>query len=268
LNIGLVGVEAAPRPWSPGRNLLVALSTVLSLVLLGACFRLVEGGFEFPALLPVGDRVWAPPSLGFETHDSIWRSAAWLCWLQAVFQAYPLPRTMGRQSLGAMSAICGRRLGLPMQASIFRRCVSAMGLITLGLALYLMSTAAPVPLASKWPLFLLLGFLLWASARSRDIDQILDRQQTANDEHTRRDRVDAPLGLWGRIRRRFEGWQRHKKLQRAMDREHGEAVDAAKLDEILSRLHQGGVNSLGAEDRRILERVSETLRKRREDQSH
>jgi hypothetical protein len=51
-----------------------------------------------------------------------------------------------------------------------------------------------------------------------------------------------------------------------MKRERGEAADAQRLDEILYRLHHDGVQSLSVEDRRILDRVSENLRRERGNQ--
>jgi hypothetical protein len=45
--------------------------------------------------------------------------------------------------------------------------------------------------------------------------------------------------------------------------EHGEAVDAQRVDEILNRLHGEGIKSLNAEDRQLLEKVSANLRKQR-----
>jgi hypothetical protein len=51
-----------------------------------------------------------------------------------------------------------------------------------------------------------------------------------------------------------------------MKRERGEAADAQRLDEILHRLHHDGVQSLSVEDRRILDRVSENLRRERGNQ--
>ena len=45
--------------------------------------------------------------------------------------------------------------------------------------------------------------------------------------------------------------------------EHGEAVDAQRVDEILNQLHQRGIESLYVADRQLLEKVSAHLRKQR-----
>jgi hypothetical protein len=52
-----------------------------------------------------------------------------------------------------------------------------------------------------------------------------------------------------------------------MERERNEATDAARLDEILNRVHCDGIDSLSREDRESLDRVSENLRKQRQTES-
>jgi hypothetical protein len=65
-----------------------------------------------------------------------------------------------------------------------------------------------------------------------------------------------------RAKRSFRRQQ--QRLKEALEREHTEAVDASRLDDILRRLHSDGIDSLPEEDRKILERVSQNLRRERE----
>ncbi len=266
INVGLVGVEASPRRWSATATLVVSISTIASLLLLGCFFRLVEGGFQMPVLSRPSSGPWAAPGIGFGTHDSLWRSAAWLCWAQAVFQLYPLPKTMGRQIFGSLASICGSRLDLALQAVIFRRCLSAVALLTLVLAIFVMSQDDSVALAGQWPLLLLLGVLLWASSRAGDVIDILmafesSHQVAAGDVGGQ---AAKGSGLLRRIHSSIQNRKDRIRLRQAMDKEHREAVDAKRLDDILNRLHREGLDSLSDQDRRILERVSENLRKQRQ----
>ncbi len=96
LRIGLLGVEAMPRVWSVNQAGLVSVATLIPILLLGMLYRLIEGGFSIPQLAPAEQAVWLPPSVGLKSHESIWLTGAWLCWVQVVLQMIPFPRTSGR----------------------------------------------------------------------------------------------------------------------------------------------------------------------------
>ena len=49
-----------------------------------------------------------------------------------------------------------------------------------------------------------------------------------------------------------------------MEREHREADDASRVDEILQRLHQEGAESLSPEELELLQRVSKALKNERQ----
>jgi hypothetical protein len=264
LNIGLIGVEATPRRWSPIGSLLVTVGTIASLLILGTLFRLVEGGFQLPVLSRVPEQTFTAPSIGFESFDSIWRSAAWLCWVQAIFQMYPLPRSMGRQLFGALVGICGRKLDLRAQAAIVRRCLAAVALMTLALAIVLMLGEGQG--FSKWPLLLLLALMLWVSSRGSDVEEILAGQRSLSDESDTSGSEDSHEhdGVVAAIRQSMRRRQERKRLKQAIDQERSEAIDAQRLDEILNRLHRDGIDALSSEDRKILDRVSENLRRQRQ----
>jgi hypothetical protein len=68
----------------------------------------------------------------------------------------------------------------------------------------------------------------------------------------------------------FAQWLQEKKeaeATRRLERQEAELADERRVDEILARLHERGSSALSAEDRRILMRVSDRLRRRREKKS-
>ena len=272
LNIGLIGVDATPRYWSAQRTLVICVGTVAALLLLGCFFRLVEGGFQLPVLSRSSDRIWTVPSIGFASYDSIWRTGAWLCWVQAFFQMYPLPRSLGRQAFGALARICGRRLDIRSQTVIFRRCLIAVAVLTVLVAIVLASVEGndSVP---KWPWLFLMGVLLLASSHGSDLAKILAGFQPSLDgalappdsdaaDHDRRKR-----GMIFAIRRLIRARRDQQRARMTLKKERSEAIDADRLDDILNRLYRDGNDSLSVEDRKILDRVSQNLRDQRRSES-
>jgi hypothetical protein len=218
-----------------------------------------------------GQSIWNIPSLGLEDHDSIWMSAACLCWLQAVFQLYPLPRTLGRQIIGALIAITSPGVEAARRASRFRHALVAGALLMMGLTLALM-VGAISPLGIHWLVPFALALILWISSRGADVELTMEgyrlaavfqgnRSSTGDDSgHAVVDRTES---WWFALHRRYRHWRTSRRMKTIRAREQGEAVDERRLDEILSRLQRSGMNSLSNEDRRVLNRVSENLRKRR-----
>ncbi|MDF1844051.1 MAG: hypothetical protein P1U77_21645 [Rubripirellula sp.] len=261
LRVGLLGVESMPRVWTVNQAGLVSIATLIPILLLGMFYRLIEGGFSMPQLAPAEQAVWLPPSVGLKSHESIWLTGAWLCWVQVVLQMIPFPRTPGRQLLAAMVVGMGRSLPPPIQVRLLRQMliVVSIGFVVLSLLLHSSDNSG---LASKWPLLLLGGILMFISSRSFEVASLVDglRQGHSSLGH-------LPRESWVQRTRHSLAQRRDRvRLQRAMKRERGEAADAQRLDEILHRLHHDGVQSLSVEDRRILDRVSENLRRERGNQ--
>lgn len=259
LSFGLLGVETVPGRWSAVCSLTTSLGTLLALLLLGIFYRLVEGGFQLPVLAPSPQHSLTAPSIGFESPDSIWWSGAWLCWVQALCQVYPLPRTLGRQLVGACCGIAGRRFDASIQTMLFRRCLAVIALLTLVLAFVLMS-GQPDRVFPQWTLVAMLGVLLWMSSRASDIPLILIGFDSARES-------ESSSGLISHVRGIVRARRNQKRLRKTLEQERNEAVEASRLDAILNQLHQDGIESLGVEDRRILERVSKNLRQQRQAQS-
>ena len=101
LSLGLLGVEVGPRRWPARRALLVALATIAALIVLGSFYRLIEGDFRLPQIVRSEQSIWSPPSIGFSKHDSIWRSAAWLCLAQPYSSSTRCPERWAGKSLAA-----------------------------------------------------------------------------------------------------------------------------------------------------------------------
>jgi hypothetical protein len=269
LNIGLIGLEAAPRPWPAAKTMVVSLCTIVSLLLMGILFRLIEGDFRMPVLSRVPRELWRAPSIGFTPHDLMWRSGAWLCWIQCLFQMYPLPRTMGRQTLAALTGICGRGLDLAIQSLILRRCLRAVALLTVFVAVVLIADETET-LVLRWPLLMMLGILLWLSAQTGDVASILAGFRSQPHD------LDSPTdfgggrhryrrsGAFSSIARAVRSRHDRRRLKLALEKERSEAVDATRLDEILHRVHNDGIDSLSREERTILQRVSRNLRNQRQ----
>ena len=62
--------------------------------------------------------------------------------------------------------------------------------------------------------------------------------------------------------RAFQSWIVRRRAERERRRVEQEKEDETRVDEILARLHDGGMHSLTSEDRALLERVSKRYRSR------
>lgn len=273
LTLGVLGVEMEPRPCRPQGALLLSLATATSLIVLATLYRLLEAEAQPTFSRGNASSIWFAPSFGFSKHDSIWRTAAWLCWVQAVLQLYPLPRTLGRQLVGSLTAIWASAMEPPAQESVFRRCLAGISVLMMGIVVT--SLIAEVSMFGvQWIVLMAMSLLLWTSSRGKDVGGILACYRSQPGELV----FDSNLERSGRHRCRLqEEWLAfrmmlrqlgfRRRLRAVQRRERGEAVDARELDDILLRLHRDGPQSLSTRDRRILDRVSQTLRRRRRDES-
>ncbi len=275
VTINLIGIESIPRRMPALKSLSVSLASLVALVLCGVFYWWADGDFRRPVFTPSNPPIWSPPSIGLSASDSILRVAAWLCWVQALCQMFPLPKTIGRQILAALVNLCSTGLDVVHQVAIVRKCLVAIAVITLMLAISLIGLDQQVSLP-RWPLVLVLGVLLWISSNSNDLVQFITGYRLAGqvrdlsevDEEDRlesvmMDRQQEPVGLVARARQAVQARKGQRRAMQALAQERREADDVARLDEILNRLHAEGPDSLSKEDRVILDRVSQTLQKRR-----
>ncbi|QDT06098.1 hypothetical protein K227x_45050 [Rubripirellula lacrimiformis] len=271
ITLGLAGVESAPRRWPAMQTLVITAGTIASLVVMSAAFRWIGGGFQMPSLSPVSTPpveiahgMGTLPSLGMKSADALWRSAAWLCGLQVIWQLIPLPRSLGRQSVAALLAISSPRLELETRIRLLRQLLIVFAMLTLGLAMWVLSGESGQQFP-RWPLLFGISVLLWLSSHRPDVRMLLVGMTTPHAGATTGSHDDGPqpVGVVKRYRQRSQDRKRIERLKAVMDNERTEAIDAARLDEVLERLHDGGQASLSDEDRAILARVSQQLRKNR-----
>ena len=258
LTVGVLGLETVAHRWPARVAFFSGVAASMSLVLLGCFYRLVDGGFQVPSIEVPTDPIWQLPSLGLGQVESVWRTASWLCFVQALGQMIPLPRTLGSQLLAACVCFFGGRLGVVGQAKVLRLMIDCFAFVTLGFAIWLMNSGNEIA-GVGWSLLMCVSVLLWVSSRWADTLQILEGLDAGRRDLQRSGRRTIGETLVHRIRR----WRDVRRVRHAHRLEQGEAVDAQRVDEILNQLHQEGIESLNAGDRALLEKVSANLRKQR-----
>lgn len=256
LSLAPFGVKTFPRAWSPSSALAVSLGTIASLILLGTLYRVIAGDFPIPMPASEPGSIWTPPSIGLTKHDSPWLAGAWLCWIQAIFQMFPLNNSIGRQLLGSLIALSAKHRGVDFRLRVLRGSLAVIAIATTGFAIRLYF-AGSFP---GWLIVLATGVSIWISSRDKNMaGMFLGFQQHAEQI--------GPIGLRATAKKLIRTRQGRKRSKLALRREHEEAVDASRLDEVLNRLHEGGADSLSREDRELLQRVSERVRKERDGDS-
>ena len=256
--VGVLGIETVAHRWHARVAFVTGVAALMSLVLLGCFYRLVDGGFQVPIIVVPTDPIWELSSLGLGEVESVWRTASWLCFVQAIGQMVPLTRTLGRQMLAACVSFFGAKLGVAGQIKVLRLLIDCFAFGMLGVAIWLMNTGNEIA-GVGWPLLMCLSVLLWVSSRWSDTLQILEGLDAGRGDQKGHDQQT----VWEALVRRFQRWREVRRGRHADRVEQGEAVDAQRVDEILNQLHQQGIESLNAADRQLLEKVSANLRKQR-----
>jgi hypothetical protein len=253
LPIGLLGVKALPRRWSASAALTVSLATISSPVILGVLFVVIEGGFQLPVVSTEPNSLWTVPSVGVSKHDAPWLAGAWLCWAQAILQLVPLDRSLGRQVLASLIALIVPKHGLDSKVHILRASLTGIALVTVAAAirLYLIRSFP------GWLIVLALGVAVWMTGKSKHLIEIFRGFEQYSEEVQQ-------TGLRESARQLIRSRQSRRRIKQALEQERGEAIDAARLDDVLNQLHTGGADSLSKQDRKLLQRVSERVRKERD----
>lgn len=310
ITIGLLGIEAANplyrrHPWSAVSNLMAACFSMTALVLFGAVCLAVH---MLTRTVDYSDwSLWlgelSAPSFGMDAVDNCYLTAAWLFWIQAACQAYPLPRNLGRGALASTIVLFDGESGDPMQVKLLRRSLQLIAVITIMVAMATMIADAEVYLP-RWQILFLLAIYLWVSAGKDDLrdwvasihlagaDPIAGHFEPAltrqgDQEHRSHASSDTAGTLGGAPRPVASSktstnpgstatpWisemvdsvrmrQKRKRARAAMRREHEEASDAARLDHVLKIVSEHGTDGLSHDDRALLQRVSANLRRNRE----
>jgi hypothetical protein len=252
LSIGLFGVKAYPKQWSPATALAASLAAVAALISLASLYRWMDGGGVAPLASFEPQSIWTAPSIGESEHDSPWLAGGWICFAQAIFQLLPLGHTLGRQISGSCIALLTRGAGIDFQIRVFRSSLLALALIMVGVSVRLY-IANNFP---GWLIVLGLGLAVWASTKATDLVDIFLGFDQHEHQHPR---AGVRENLWQLIK----SSRGRRRTRLALQRERGEAIDANRLDQVLSQLHARGAQSLSREDRQLLQRVSERIRQQR-----
>ena len=273
--VHVTGVEMGRQPCSADKTLVIALAGLFALVSAGMLLWWIGGG------LTMSSAALVPPGFGLRDSDSLSLGGAWLLWTQAICQMFPLPRTMGRQVLAALAFLSARQLDPSVQRVVARRCLVAVAMLTMFLAIALIA-AEEVGSVPVWPLICVLAVMLWVSSRAGDVPQMLAGFRLAAGTGERlsappldeteeprfelvRVRASESRGSWlSTALRAFRVRRNRRRAKRALAEERQEATDVASMDEILQRLHTQGSSALSEDDRRTLQRVSRSIRRDRE----
>ncbi|WP_047817223.1 AAA family ATPase [Rhodopirellula islandica] len=210
--------------------------------------------------------------------DDPWAAAAWLWCLQGIWNLLPLPQSLGRVGWALVFALFG---GGPQQdpracLRAMRAWVIAMALLTLIGGNVLLHSSGVISQAGglAWPAVagvVALSLWLFTSAGSSDLTAIYESivrraEYTEVGEQNPIGRFRGqfgPMASWRRYQVRRQDAAQQQRLREAMAREHREADDASRVDEILQRLHRDGVDSLADDERELLQRVSLALKNER-----
>ena len=257
MSLGIFGLEWRPHRWSAWRQLAWVLAAWSGPMLGGLIFLLAAVWVGSDVRHTVG--LWVAPSLGPGESDAVYLAAAWLLFFQALCQACPLPGTLGRQGLVASVAVMMGRRPLPDQVTSAHIIVRAIGLVLLA--------GATVWLFRDWGhayprglTLVVLGVLIAVSTRSRSTADALSRMKGPEPGYVS-DETRTLLRRWRDFREHRES---RRRLIRVAELEHQEASDASRLDAILERLRGVGADALTEDERGVLQRVSERLRRIRQ----
>ncbi|QDS91923.1 hypothetical protein FF011L_06590 [Roseimaritima multifibrata] len=245
-------------------------------------------GIAIPALtmcLAVGLAVMPPHGIGWQgisllppeltgnlNAAAVLIACIWVLTIHATAQTLPLLGCHGREALIAVVDLFVQRHPTWSRTRTVRQTLGIFAIFWIMAGLFMLlwqftsaadTTAVSQPIASwPWPIFI--GIACWAGRRA---------PLPANISHTLLacpadpGNGSKPLETLGdlskevSIRQSWQDWKNRRKLQAAHEEEILEAVDADRLDEILDRLQQTSYSQLPKEDRKVLDRISQRLRK-------
>lgn len=257
-----------------GASRVLALWSLLLMAIGVACLGcLLVDLFTNPVTVPSAKI--ANSSHALAALDRPWIAASWIFCLQGFWQLLPLPQSLGRVG---WSAVIGLFSQPPDPSPSDRaRAVYALRhvqwwLVGIAAATFVGGmfaihyTGVSTDSGGRaWPALGGVALLaLWQFVSARGDDLLASQLILAANGET--GVLHSRVGVRPSIRRWQAGRRQRERMRRLMEiaqRERDEASDAARVDEILQRLHAHGRDALSDEERAILSRVSQAIRHER-----
>lgn len=211
---------------------------------------------------------------------SVVTATVWVLFLQAIAQCLPLPGCHGREAIAGLVETIGERWQARSRRRAAMWLVGMIAIALLGGCLWFLSVEDPGNGVPRWPFFALLSGACWATRRLDEFsleethrtrsqwfsskDGLYSSLQAGHGAGPTREaepETGRPVTPWRHPGMWYQQRRTTRRLQAAHQRELKEAIDAARLDEILERLHAGGLEALSADEKAVLRRVSDRLRK-------
>lgn len=257
-----------------GASRVLALWSLMLMCIGISCLGCLLIDFLHSPVMPPGG-VTASSAHSLASINRPWVAASWIFCLQGFWQLLPLPQSLGRVG---WSAVIGLFAQSPDPAASDRAgalhalwrvqwCFVAIAVATLVSGVFAIELSGISTQAGgrAWPaLGGVLMLALWQFVSAQGDDLLASQLILAANGETGilhgRVGIRPTIRHWQADRRQRE---RTRRLLEMSQREREEASDAARVDEILQRLHAHGREALGDEERAILSRVSEAIRQER-----
>jgi stage IV sporulation protein FB len=258
------GLESPQVPDEPEPQVCVAMAgpvTHLALTVISTAVLAMMGDTR---LLQLFNPANLQAAMSTDMGVMFFRSLLWMNWVLFLLNWIPAYPFDGAPTLRALLwPTVGRRTAAVITSRV--ALAVAIGLMIGGIAIRWLPDATPLPV---WSSLLMLG-LFTAVSSQRDL--LLSRWIAhERDELTLSDGISDPIDA---------SWlvddsdnmvlveQHHDQLRERYERQRKaqEAYEDARVDDILARIHNGGIDHLTPEDQAFLKRASERYRSRRHD---